>query len=42
MGVIHVIQSCLCIDLHNILLLGAEEGGGGWGGAKGPMGLCRM
>ncbi len=29
---IHVIQSRLCIDLHNILLLGAEEGGGGWGG----------
>ncbi len=25
---IHVIQSRLCIDLHNILLLGAEGGHG--------------
>ncbi len=42
---IHVIQSRLCIDLHNILLLGGEEGGGGWGGGpRGQWGYveCRM
>ena len=34
---IHVIQSRLCIDPHNIQLLGAEEGG--WGGGHGANGV---